>query len=317
MSGKIHRVHKEREFAILDTYALNLRALSWKAKGLHSYIMQLPADWELNIADLKERSADGRDGTSSGVQELSEAGLLLRFQSFDEAGRFDGYDYHCFERPEQAEAWLLANGKTVDGKTVNGKTVNGKTVDGKTVDGNSVTSKQPINPTTNETSNQQPNNEKGAADLFGQGEEVEPVQKPGKRERKKSAAAAYSENDVANELREAAFHIFYADILNLGIWNEYLDYRKTQHRFSFKSAKSQAKAVEQLYELSGGQALTAQKIVSQTMANGWAGLFPLKNLSQNGQQHNGAHGARKGNGAPPPTDFYGSGATDDFFAGVE
>jgi len=306
MSGKIHRVHKEREFAILDTYALNLRALSWKAKGLHCYIMQLPADWDLNIADLKERSADGRDGTSSGVQELSEAGLLLRFQSFDEAGRFGGYDYHCFERPEQAEAWLLANGKTVDGNSVNGKTV----------DGNSVTSKQPIKPTTNETSNQQPNNERSAADLFGQGGEVEPVQKPAKRERKKSAAAAYSENEVANEMA-AAVHIFYADLLNLGIWNEYLEYRKIQHRFSFKSAKSQAKAIEQLYELSGGQALTAQKIVSQTMANGWSGLYQLKNLSQNGQQHNGAHGARNGNGAPATQDFYGSGATGDFFAGVK
>jgi hypothetical protein len=95
--------------------------------------MQLPEDWQINISDLENRSADGRDAIASPMKALIEAGYIYRERQHDAAGRFTGYDYYVFERPEHLERWATVNGKTVNGKTVNGKTVNGKTVNGKTV----------------------------------------------------------------------------------------------------------------------------------------------------------------------------------------
>lgn len=309
MSGKIHRVKRESDYAIFDTWALRAPHLSWKAKGLHSYIQQLPTDWELNIADLKERSSDGRDGTSSGVQELIEAGLLLRFQCFNSSGLFNGYDYHCFERPEEAQAWLLENGKTVNGKTVNGFPVNGGTVNGKPVTSNNEDKQVRSQLKTKTTKN-----EKGA-DLFAEtetGSEFgEALTEKKKKARKKSAA--YSEVDVANEM-EAAVHIFYAELLNLGLWQKYVEYRSAEHSFKYKRAASQAAAVANLYELSGSDVLKADKIITQTIANGWKGLFALKNT--NNGQFNG--NGNNGNGATPEggSGFFGGGS-QEFFTGVK
>ena len=123
MSGQIHRFKKERDFVQLDTHALRNPELSFKAKGLHSYLLQLPENWQVNIADLSKRSTDGRDSVSTGIAELIEAGYIIRERAFDENGLFAGYDYNVFEQPEHAETWKSVNGKSVNGKSVNGKSV--------------------------------------------------------------------------------------------------------------------------------------------------------------------------------------------------
>ena len=134
MAGKIYRRKKSSEFVTLDTHCLKNKDVKWDAKGLHYYLLQLPEDWQINIADLVNRSKDGRDATTSPMKALIGAGYVVRQMSFDAKGKFDGYDYFAFERPEHAEEWKTVNGKTVNGKTVNGKTVNGKTATSKNED---------------------------------------------------------------------------------------------------------------------------------------------------------------------------------------
>jgi hypothetical protein len=131
MAGKIHRQKKSSEFVTLDTHCLRNKSLKWDAKGLHSYLMQLPDDWQINIADLEKRGADGRDATTSPMKALIQCGYVVREQTFDSKGRFEGFDYHIFERPEHGLS-LLTNGYSENGKTENGKTENGLSVNGKT-----------------------------------------------------------------------------------------------------------------------------------------------------------------------------------------
>jgi hypothetical protein len=52
---------------------------------------------------------------------LMGAGYVVRQMCFDAKGKFDGYDYFVFERPEHAEEWKTVNGKTVNGKTATSK----------------------------------------------------------------------------------------------------------------------------------------------------------------------------------------------------
>lgn len=126
MSGKIHRRKKSSDFVTLDTHCSRNKNLRWASKGLHTYLFQLPDDWQVNIADLENRSEDGRESTTSAMNALINAGYVVRERKHDDKGRFEGYDYFVFERPEHAVEWLTVNGKTVNGLTVNGKTATNK-----------------------------------------------------------------------------------------------------------------------------------------------------------------------------------------------
>lgn len=126
MAGKIYRRKKSSEFVTLDTHCSRNKKLRWAPKGLHTYLFQLPEDWKINIADLENRSEDGRDATTSAMNALMGAGYVIRERKHDDKGRFEGYDYFVFERPEHAIEWLTENGKAVNGSPVNGKTATSK-----------------------------------------------------------------------------------------------------------------------------------------------------------------------------------------------
>ena len=129
MAGGIYRKKKESNYVVLDKHCLQNTSLSWGAKGLHSYLMGLPDDWKVTVSDLKNRSKDGRDATSSAMQSLIQAGYVVRESEHDKAGRFAGYNYYVFETPEQASEFLSTS--TVSGLTVYGFSENGKTENGK------------------------------------------------------------------------------------------------------------------------------------------------------------------------------------------
>ncbi len=59
--------------------------------------------------------------------------------------------------------------------------------------------------------------------------------------------------------------------------NRWLEYKKSQHGFRYKSADSFKTFLKKLNELSGNNVTTALKIIEQSIANGWAGIFELKN----------------------------------------
>lgn len=61
---------------------------------------------------------------------------------------------------------------------------------------------------------------------------------------------------------------------------EWVCYRKESKK-SFKSIKSVQASYKQLYELSDGNPSTAMKIVEQSIASGWMGLFQLKQNDNN------------------------------------
>ena len=73
---------------------------------------------------------------------------------------------------------------------------------------------------------------------------------------------------------------------------EWVCYRK-EIKKSFKSIKSIQAAYKQLLELSDGNPQTAMKIVEQSIASSWQGLFPLKN--DNNRNNTGKREEKGGN----------------------
>lgn len=68
-------------------------------------------------------------------------------------------------------------------------------------------------------------------------------------------------------------------------FDKWLTYKK-ERKQSYKGAISARQCYNQLLELSGNNAAVAEKIVNQSIANNWSGLFPLK--EEKGALNNGA-----------------------------
>jgi len=69
------------------------------------------------------------------------------------------------------------------------------------------------------------------------------------------------------------------DIDFVNKWNEWKDYKKTQHKFTFKSNATEKISLNQLETLSNKNSDIAIKIINQSIANGWKGFFEIKNVT--------------------------------------
>lgn len=84
---------------MIDKTCLNDKKLSFKAKGLHCYLMSLPDNWAIYTKDLINRSKDGRDAILKAFKELIEIGYVIREQK-RKNGRSGGTIYTAYEIPQ-------------------------------------------------------------------------------------------------------------------------------------------------------------------------------------------------------------------------
>jgi len=80
------RNYRKERFTTIDNAPLNDPNLSWRAKGILTYLIGKPADWTVRIADLVNRSKEGRDAVRTAIQELKDSGYCVTVQKRDAAG---------------------------------------------------------------------------------------------------------------------------------------------------------------------------------------------------------------------------------------
>jgi len=95
------RVNKNINYTVMSNYHLQDRRLSLKAKGLLSYMLSLPDDWDYSLKGLTTGCRDGIDSVRSAVHELEDGGYLYRSKVRDARGRIVDYNYEVFEQPQQ------------------------------------------------------------------------------------------------------------------------------------------------------------------------------------------------------------------------
>lgn len=59
-------------------------------------------------------------------------------------------------------------------------------------------------------------------------------------------------------------------------WEDWIEYKKTQHKFEYKALKTEQAALASLAKLSGYLERSAIEIIMQSISNGWQGFFALK-----------------------------------------
>jgi len=107
-------------YGVTPNHVLKDKNLSLKAKGLFGYLQSKPDGWVFSVERISQESCDGKDSVRSGLQELENAGFLLRKAIKGEDGMFNGYDYELSENPftdnPSTDSQLTENGVTLSKK---------------------------------------------------------------------------------------------------------------------------------------------------------------------------------------------------------
>lgn len=95
------RIKKQytKGFTTINNDILNDTELSFKAKGLFSYLWSLPDDWVYYETEVTKHSTDGRGSVRSGLKELEEKGYLKRERERNDKGQLVNADWQLADTP--------------------------------------------------------------------------------------------------------------------------------------------------------------------------------------------------------------------------
>ena len=102
----------QNPYVILDKRFLSDSRISWRSKGILSYLLSKPDDWQTREADLIKQSTEGRDAVRAALRELEACGYMQKEQRRSGRGAFATNEYIIIEAP------LTENPSTVKPSTV-------------------------------------------------------------------------------------------------------------------------------------------------------------------------------------------------------
>ena len=98
----IFKIEKNKNYTVMSNYHLRDKNLSYKAKGLLSFMLSLPEDWDYSLAGLCAISKESKDGIRTILKELQEYYYLVIEKSRNDKGLFE-YNYLIYEVPHKLE----------------------------------------------------------------------------------------------------------------------------------------------------------------------------------------------------------------------
>lgn len=96
----IYRVKKDSNYVVMNKTVLYDDQLSWKAKGLHAYMLSMPDDWTFYNEELVKHSKDGMTTLRSALKELKDLGYLARRPIKNEKGKITEWETLVYENPQ-------------------------------------------------------------------------------------------------------------------------------------------------------------------------------------------------------------------------
>lgn len=99
MKQSIFRIQKDNSnpYVMVNKQFIKNEKLSWKAKGVLTYLLSLPDNWKIYEDEIAKHSKDGRECLRSTIKELMDHGYIKREIIRDEKGHFKGYSYSVYE----------------------------------------------------------------------------------------------------------------------------------------------------------------------------------------------------------------------------
>lgn len=97
----VFKVEKRKNYTIMSNHHLQNKNLSLKAKGLLSYMLSLPEDWEYSLAGLEANCKESKTALTTALNELKVNGYLKVEKMYPNqtASKRIEYVYNIFEEP--------------------------------------------------------------------------------------------------------------------------------------------------------------------------------------------------------------------------
>ena len=94
----VFKIKKNENYTVMSNYHLRDKNLSYKAKGLLSFMLSLPDNWDYSLNGLVAVSKEQITSIRSTIDELKKQKYLKREISKDSKGKFK-YNYLIYEIP--------------------------------------------------------------------------------------------------------------------------------------------------------------------------------------------------------------------------
>lgn len=101
-SMAIFKIEKNKNFTVMSNHHLRNKELSLKAKGLLSYMLSLPEDWDYSLAGLCAICKENKTAIRSTLKELQLNKYLIIEKVRGKKGYFE-YEYLIYEEPQTKE----------------------------------------------------------------------------------------------------------------------------------------------------------------------------------------------------------------------
>lgn len=99
------RVNKTENYTVMSNHHLRNKNLSLKAKGLLSFMLSLPDNWNYSIAGLCSLCKENETAIKSTIKELKENGYVIVDKKYPEKGERNGFEYiyNIYEFPQEVD----------------------------------------------------------------------------------------------------------------------------------------------------------------------------------------------------------------------
>ena len=254
----IFRVEKNQNYTTVSNYHLRDANLTLKAKGLLTQMLSLPEEWDYTLTGLAQINREGKDAIRSAVQELEQAGYIIRRQTHDSAGNFAGNEYIIHEQPTTlptAQAYAEYGPEEEAPLSENPTTVPSSE-----------------NPSTEKPSTENPtqlNKDISSKDNKRKNKKKKPTYTP-LTDKQLSAYVIQCIKAIATPIwTNEAKNAVYNHVMQL-----YSDYREVRKARPMRTETSVRRTFEKLQRWAGGNPVAMIEILAEALANGWQGIQP-------------------------------------------
>ena len=101
----VFRIEKTDNYTTMSNYHLKDKNITHKARGLLSYMLCLPDDWDYSLSGLVKVSKESKSALRSALNELKENGYLIIEKIYPDkskSGRIE-YIYNIYEYPKKKQ----------------------------------------------------------------------------------------------------------------------------------------------------------------------------------------------------------------------
>lgn len=93
------RVEKNKDYTVISNLCFKEKNMSLKAKGLLTFMLSLPEDWDYSVTGLVLLCKENESSIKSALKELEKFGYLKR-EIVRNNGKFEDMEYIIYEKPQ-------------------------------------------------------------------------------------------------------------------------------------------------------------------------------------------------------------------------